>query len=124
MRRRCRRHRRSQLWCRRYVSNVKTGVCTNIPVGGTCNFQCADGYASPNVTSITCGPSGWQHNNVVCLSTATANTGNDGAGVAVGVTLAMLVVLGVAVFVFIRYRQGKLIVKRSGDYAPFGSAGV
>lgn len=40
-----------------------------------------------------------------------------------GVIIAVLVVLGVGAFLFIRYRQGKLIVKKSSDYG-FGSAGV
>jgi len=117
------------------IPNLLGTICPNTNVGGSCTLTCADGYSSLN-SSVSCTEEGWDLNRVACSQTSggggsgggpsasgtTAAPSGDG-GVIAGVIIAILVVLGVGAFLFIRYRQGKLIVKKSSDYG-FGSAGV
>lgn len=115
------------------VPNLLGNICPNTNVGGTCTLACADGYASLNST-VSCTAEGWDLNRVACSQTSGGGGSGGGSGgttvapssdggVIAGVIIAVLVVLGVGAFLFIRYRQGKLIVKKSSDYG-FGSAGV
>jgi hypothetical protein len=123
----------------RIVPNVKSGSCALTTPGSDCELVCKNGFVS-SVTHIECTANGWTNVDVICAPPV-SNEGNDvqpaasgsnvnsngsvgttaaptgmSAGGAVGITIAVLVVVGAGVFLFIRYRQGKLVIKKAGDY--------
>jgi hypothetical protein len=115
----------------RIVPNVVSGSCPKTQPGSDCELICKNGFVS-SVTHIECTASGWTNVDVICaplsddipppaansndsVVTTAAPTGMS-AGAAVGITIAVLVVVGAGVFLFIRYRQGKLVIKKAADY--------
>jgi hypothetical protein len=76
--------------------------------------------SNDSVGATAAPPVGNEGNDV---QPATAAPTGMSAGGAVGITIAVLVVVGAGVFLFIRYRQGKLVIKKAGDYTTtFGEA--
>jgi len=105
------------------VANVVPQTCKNTAIGSTCNLACKNGFTASSAT-IACTTNGWATATATCSSpsagttTAAATTAEPkgDAGVAVGVTLTLIILAGVGAFLFVRYRQGKLIVKKAADH--------
>ena len=103
-----------------------------------------EGFAS-TVSVIECSPNGWTNVGVSCdavpepdpnppapivtpdpnsqsdKTTTSPGNSDDGdggldTGGAVAITIVVMLVVGAGVFFYIRYRQGKLVIKKATDY--------